>query len=421
MKKIVFQFLFQFQLNEGQIYEKVNKINMNGLQDLQDKLFLDIQNIIQDLSEVNTLEALLQDEYLIKELAEKTAFLKLSQAFDLEKMLSSIPTSSPEQSEFSHHEPEFIISNPPHQEEINSDSENFDLLDNQILAEAHHEEMIDEKEEIDEEIDENNDDELDLSDNEMFKDDEADDIKPIEVLSIEPEEPLDEKPEKSMFEAQEESQFSFAMEKAEVSDYNVEQENKDQFISEISISEHTIPTIDERISDKEKAFLESEERRKQIIENSQHFVEDSTATSDEKIIEIESSDNDAQEKKFKLANIKGVSKTLFDDDQLSEKHLAEDTKVDTGSLIKNNMPTDIMEAPKPRQEFRLDLNDKIAFTQHLFNNSQMDLNHVINRLNDYDNLEDAKEFLSDLYYERNWNKVDSYAQRLWTLVENKFL
>ncbi len=34
---------------------------------------------------------------------------------------------------------------------------------------------------------------------------------------------------------------------------------------------------------------------------------------------------------------------------------------------------------------------------------------------------EAKEYLSDLYYERKWNKVDEYAQRLWRLVENKFL
>lgn len=396
---------------------------MNGLQDLQDKLFLDIQNIIQDLSEVNTLEALLQDEYLIKELAEKTAFLKLSQAFDLEKMLAPLPISAPDHAHLVEHEPEFIINNPPTQEELIDNSEDLDLLDNQILAEVHQEELIDEKEESDEEkLEDESDDSLDLSDNEMFKDDESDDIKPIEVLNIEPEEIIEESAEKPMFEVQEESQFSFAMEKAEVAEVISEEEVKEQFISEISISEHK-DAIDDRISDKEKAFLESEERRRQVIESSKHHIEEVISETKEEETQPENGevDNEAQEKKFKLANIKGVSKTLFDDEHLIEKPLQEEKIPDTGSLIKNNMPTDIMEAAKPKQEFRLDLNDKIAFTQHLFNNSQMDLNHVINRLNDYENLEDAKQFLSDLYYERNWNKVDSYAQRLWTLVENKFL
>ena len=36
-------------------------------------------------------------------------------------------------------------------------------------------------------------------------------------------------------------------------------------------------------------------------------------------------------------------------------------------------------------------------------------------------LEQAKEYLSEVYYEKGWEKVDEYAQRLWSLVENKFM
>ncbi len=57
----------------------------------------------------------------------------------------------------------------------------------------------------------------------------------------------------------------------------------------------------------------------------------------------------------------------------------------------------------------------------LFGGSQTDLNNAVAELNRCRNLEEAKEYLSDLYYERKWNKVDEYAQRLWILVENKFL
>ena len=63
----------------------------------------------------------------------------------------------------------------------------------------------------------------------------------------------------------------------------------------------------------------------------------------------------------------------------------------------------------------------MAFTKMLFGGSQTDLNIAISVLNQFKSLDEAKEYLSDLYYDRGWENVDEYAQRLWILVENKFL
>ncbi len=38
-------------------------------------------------------------------------------------------------------------------------------------------------------------------------------------------------------------------------------------------------------------------------------------------------------------------------------------KEDTGSILKTNIPTEYMEAEKQKPEFRLDLNDRMAFTK----------------------------------------------------------
>lgn len=134
------------------------------------------------------------------------------------------------------------------------------------------------------------------------------------------------------------------------------------------------------------------------------------------------------EKKIKLASIKGMKavQSLFDDDHLDrelpkDKPAPVEKKEDTGSILKTNIPTGFMEAEKRKPEFKLDLNDRIAFTKTLFGGSQSELNEVVNNLNNFTNLEDAKEYLSDLYYNKKWSKVDEYAQRLWILVENKFL
>ena len=128
-----------------------------------------------------------------------------------------------------------------------------------------------------------------------------------------------------------------------------------------------------------------------------------------------------EERKFRLSSIKGVKKmeTLFEDDFLEETKISiEEPKSE--SLTKSNVSLDFMEAEKAKQIFRLDLNDRIAFTKKLFSGSQTDLNNAVSRLNDFETLDEAKEYLSEIYYEKGWEKEDEFAQRLWSLVESKF-
>ncbi|MDQ0592250.1 hypothetical protein QFZ37_000619 [Chryseobacterium ginsenosidimutans] len=172
-------------------------------------------------------------------------------------------------------------------------------------------------------------------------------------------------------------------------------------------------------------LAEINDRRKIVdIERPVSEIEKERLASDES---FENLDKYQQEKRIKLANIKGLKavQSLFDDDHLEREMPEEKTapveKEQAGSILKNNIPTDFMEAGKPKPEFKLDLNDRIAFSKMLFGGSQSEMNQVVNYLNSFTNLEDAKEYLSDLYYQKKWNKVDEYAQRLWILVENKFL
>ena len=174
---------------------------------------------------------------------------------------------------------------------------------------------------------------------------------------------------------------------------------------------------------REKEFLEMEERRRKIVE----FHKEEKKTPPQEVQEEVKTEQHSLEKKFKLAHIKGLKavQNLFDQDpleDLEEKSAENKPEIATsGSIAKSNIPTDFMEAEKRKPEFRLDLNDKVAFTKHLFNGDSDELKKTIDQLNSYDNLEDAKQYLSDVYYDKNWTKVDEYAQRLWGLVENKFL
>jgi len=210
---------------------------------------------------------------------------------------------------------------------------------------------------------------------------------------------------------------------------------QDELISESSNVESILNEIkkdDEVPEEKETTEIRQEEsdRRKIVdIDKPRSEAVNENLRSDESFENIEAY---RQEKKIKLANIRGLKniQTLFDDDPLereipeekSEQTAAKpEVKEDTGSLLKTNMPTDFMEAEKQRPEFRLDLNDRLAFTKVLFAGSQTDLNNAVSVLNRCRNIDEAKEYLSELYYDKKWEKVDEYAQRLWVLVENKFL
>jgi hypothetical protein len=180
--------------------------------------------------------------------------------------------------------------------------------------------------------------------------------------------------------------------------------------------------------EREEVIIEAETSRGKIVdlETPAPSTEKEGLASDESFENLEKYH---QDKKIRLSNIRGLKavQTLFDDDHLETENIQEKPveiqKEDTGSLLKTNISTDYMEKEKEKSkpEFRLDLNDRIAFSKMLFGGSQSELNEVVADLNSFKNLEQAKEYLSDLYYDKKWDKVDEYAQRLWILVENKFI
>ncbi|WP_300691693.1 hypothetical protein [Chryseobacterium sp.] len=218
------------------------------------------------------------------------------------------------------------------------------------------------------------------------------------------------------------------------------EENEEQFVLTSSIEQGEMTTetsnVDHILNEikndhseqnqKEENILAEVYDRRKIVEIDKPVPEETERhPSDESFENLEEYH---QEKKIKLANIKGMKavQSLFDDDPLEREIPKEETqspagKVDTESILKSNIPTHFMEADKQKPEFKLDLNDRIAFSKMLFAGSQIDLNDTVAQLNHFKTLEEAKEYLSDLYYDRKWDNVDEYAQRLWILVENKFL
>lgn len=345
---------------------------MQNVQDLQEKIFFEAKNILETLSKINTKEELLNKQDLFSEISERISFLKI-----LEKNKDSFIT-------------------------IKEDK----VIDNQELNETFSESQIHEDHPFEEDI---------IEEEVMFTN-ELNDIENDEIQEL-------------TSEVQEENELIEAQEEVVSEAETLIEEESNEVIAQTEESdipfviENEDPNFAEKIAEKERLFQEQEERRRKIVEFSNQKEEQKTE--DIPVFENKAEEQIISEKKFKLANIKGLRNTvqsLFDEDPLEklEEQRKPESKPETGSLLKTNIPTDFMEAEKTKPDFKLDLNDRVAFTKVLFKGDENKLKTTVEKLNSYNDIEEARKYLSDLYYQNEWDKVDEYAQRLWSLVENKF-
>ena len=378
---------------------------MQNPEDVSENIFVDIKNILSELSVCETPEQLTEQENLMNNVYQKFSYLKIARQLSLSSDIINHDEDVDNQEtnlisdivEVQHFDDADKVAEIIVEETVSEDI----FTDVAEVEEVHSFSEIDEQEDVSPSASE----ELET----VKKEEQTEEIEAAEqetsenILEsdsdTEEESLLQENPEK--LEPMQDSQFSFAMEREE------------------SIAETPAKDYETSIAEKEQKLRELEENRKKAMHLSAEQSENKAVQQED---QHHTESEDQQEKKFRLAHIKGlkIAKSLFDE-ELFDNEEKPATEPQSGSLLKNNVPTDYMEAPKPKPEFKLDLNDRIAFSQHLFGGSQSELNDVVNRLNAFTSLSEAQEFLSDVYYAKDWKKVDNYAQRLWTLVENRFL
>ncbi|WP_447951579.1 hypothetical protein [Chryseobacterium koreense] len=334
---------------------------MENIQEIQDKIFFEAKNALESLSKITSIDELLAKQDLFSEVTDRIAFLRI-----LEKNIDFLTVEETMQ----------IIDN----QELNLNFDNEPAVKMEEIPD----DFSSDEHEMEEEV---------LFTNELNEIDEVGyQTEPISEVGIE--ENLNE-------------EFQTI-------------QNEDQVVTEESDSS----TYASRVAQKEQEFNKLEERRRKIVEFNKEDV--AHEHKEEVLHENKSGEHHHADKKFKLANIKGLKavQSLFDEDPLekfNEEESKNEVKTESGSLLKTNVSTDFMEAEKKKPEFKLDLNDKVAFTKILFKGDDEKLKTTVEKLNSFDNLEEARQYLSDIYYENDWSKADEYAQRLWHLVENKFL
>ena len=75
-----------------------------------------------------------------------------------------------------------------------------------------------------------------------------------------------------------------------------------------------------------------------------------------------------------------------------------------------------------QENIQVGLNDRIAFVNHLFNNSQADFNRVLSQLNSFKTEKEARNFIKKMVKpDYDWTGKEEYEERFLDLVDRKFL
>ena len=75
-----------------------------------------------------------------------------------------------------------------------------------------------------------------------------------------------------------------------------------------------------------------------------------------------------------------------------------------------------------KSNVKVDLNDRLAFVKHLFNNSMEDYNRVLSQLNTIDSEERSISFIKNMVKPdyNNWVGKEPYEERFIELVARRF-
>ena len=384
---------------------------MQNSHDIQDRILEDVKKIASDIASVESTAGLITNYQKVQELYEKVAFLKMLEVEsidihqrknELEAMIEANPTHDKSEEALEKErevEAEF-------EEDLTKDEasvEIAEITDEEIPAEKINAVVLKTENII----------ENDYSEEEEYVNtlEEDQHESPEEIVAEEEQtEPVAETEEISEESKEDVSITETEAEPVIMEEETVvaaEEEEEEEVMNETEITEETVSTEEEHADEEKEVTKEPEYQIKELFireeEDSSHLDEEAAH-------------------KVKLASIKGLKPisreeitNTTENNEVPEKVNEYVNTEENTAFIPTNTNTSVQTG-----QFRLDLNDRMAFLKKLFNNDEVEMKYVLERLNEARTLDDAKEYLSDLYYDRDWKPVDEYAQRLWSLVESRF-
>ncbi|MCT4002797.1 hypothetical protein HZQ19_13075 [Elizabethkingia anophelis] len=381
---------------------------MQNSHDIQDRILEDVKKIASDIASVESMAGLITNYQKVQELYEKVAFLKMLEveSIDIHQRKNELEA--------------MIEANPAH-------NKSEEALEKEREVEAEFEEDLS-KDEASAEIAEIADEEIptekvnavvpkteNIIENDYSEEEEY--VNTLEKDQHESPEEIVAEEEQTEPVAETEEIFEESKEDASITETEpviTEEETVAAAAEEEEGRGNETETTKEAISTEE----EHADEEKEVAKEPEYQIKELFVREEEGSAQM---DEEAAHK-VKLASIKGLKPisreeitNITENNEVPEKANQYVNTEENTAFTPTNANTSVQTG-----QFRLDLNDRMAFLKKLFNNDEVEMKYVLERLNEARNLDDAKEYLSDLYYDRDWKPVDEYAQRLWSLVESRF-
>lgn len=378
---------------------------MQNSHDIQDRILEDVKKIASDIASVESMAGLITNYQKVQELYEKVAFLKMLEveSIDIHQRKNELEA--------------MIEANPAH-------DKSEEALEKEREVEAEFEEDLS-KDEASAEI-------AEIADEEIPTE-KVNAVVPKTENIIENDYSEEEEYVNTLEKDQHESPEEIVAEEEQTEPVAETEEIFEESKEDASITE-TEPVITEEeaaAAEEEGRGNETETTKEAISTEEEHADEEKEVAKEPeyqiKELFVREEEGSAQmdeeaAHKVKLASIKGLKPisreeitNITENNEVPEKANQYVNTEENTAFTPTNANTSVQTG-----QFRLDLNDRMAFLKKLFNNDEVEMKYVLERLNEARTLDDAKEYLSDLYYDRDWKPVDEYAQRLWSLVESRF-
>ncbi len=228
------------------------------------------------------------------------------------------------------------------------------------------------------------------------------------------------------------------------------EETKEELIEKIEQSSITIeegikPTsvevekeVKQEVEIVEESILEVESETEMVVEVVEELTEEIVK---EEIINHEFVEEIKEEKLIVEEIIEQpfdeLENLLFSEDPPIEspdvKKIEDHTQPTLEDELQDTLPVDVMadlfQKAEPQKTvndvlqntIKIDLNDRIAFVNHLFNSDQADFNRVVSQLNTFKTEKEAKDFINKMVKpDYDWSEKEEYETRLFEIIERRF-
>ena len=192
----------------------------------------------------------------------------------------------------------------------------------------------------------------------------------------------------------------------EEEDLETLEDEMEEEVEEEEIEAPFIPAFElEKAEEEEEQIIEEEPKQEAVQISFEDLI--GGDFSDDLFVKVESTAFETP----KEEKVETVLKTVaFDLDEIEIHEEVEESK----SVTLNE---------KLAKGINIDLNDRIAFTKHLFGNDPEDYNRVLNQLITFNTFYETRDFIRDMVKPdyNNWEGKEEYEERFMEIIEKKFL